>query len=277
MIKLIDIDKLFDDYISDYVYKNIGKVKPEEIENQMPVLYEKFGRESLKELDGKTPKTYYESYSAKELLNCLKEHLIKGVSVSDFLCEAIINNGDSPKEICGQLLNDNNEQYVLYLMNILCDINAKPPLNRYVEFLLLDYPESISELASESLRDFATEVKDILLESYPEQDKSTKEKIADILSCSEKDERVFNLLIEAFKEREDNIPLYCAYLSKYGDERALPFLLQTIERQDISYADFEELRFAIESLGGEYTKQRDFSKDKTFSKIKGAKRTRHLN
>ena len=115
MIKLIDIDKLFDDYISDYVYKNIGKVKPEEIENQMPVLYEKFGGECLKELDGKTPKTYYQSYSANELLACLKEHLIKDVSVSDFLCEAIINNGDSPKEICAELLNENDEQYVVVL------------------------------------------------------------------------------------------------------------------------------------------------------------------
>ena len=38
-MKIIDIDKLFDDYISQYVYENIGKVKPEEIEDKMPVLY----------------------------------------------------------------------------------------------------------------------------------------------------------------------------------------------------------------------------------------------
>ena len=38
MIKVIDVDKLFDEYISDYVYKNIGKVKPEEIENKIPML-----------------------------------------------------------------------------------------------------------------------------------------------------------------------------------------------------------------------------------------------
>ena len=35
MVKLIDVDKLFDEYISGYVYKNIGKVKPEEIENKI--------------------------------------------------------------------------------------------------------------------------------------------------------------------------------------------------------------------------------------------------
>ena len=42
MIKILDMDSIFDKYISDYVYKNIGKVKPEEIENNIPLLYEKW-------------------------------------------------------------------------------------------------------------------------------------------------------------------------------------------------------------------------------------------
>jgi hypothetical protein len=49
----------------------------------------------------------------------------------------------------------------------------------------------------------------------------------------------------------------------------LPYLLEAIENPKISYPDFEELRFAIESLGGEYTKQRDFSSDKYYKKLKG--------
>ena len=43
--------------------------------------------------------------------------------------------------------------------------------------------------------------------------------------------------------------------------------------EDITYAEFEELRFAIETLGGEYDKKRDFSSDKTAKKIKGGKNT----
>ena len=35
MIKIVDLGKAFDKYISGYVYKNIGKVKPEEIENKI--------------------------------------------------------------------------------------------------------------------------------------------------------------------------------------------------------------------------------------------------
>ena len=65
------------------------------------------------------------------------------------------------------------------------------------------------------------------------------------------------------------LSLYAGFVSRYGDERALPFLLEAIERDKISYADFEELRFAIESLGGEYNKERDFSSDKSYKAIKG--------
>ena len=74
-----------------------------------------------------------------------------------------------------------------------------------------------------------------------------------------------------FAKNTDNIPLYASYLAKYGDERALPFLMTAIEGEKISYADFEELRFAIEALGGKYDKERDFSQDKTYKKIKGGK------
>jgi hypothetical protein len=46
-------------------------------------------------------------------------------------------------------------------------------------------------------------------------------------------------------------------------------LYKEIEREKISYADFEELRFAIEALGGSYDKVRNFKSDKTYKKIKG--------
>ena len=92
-----------------------------------------------------------------------------------------------------------------------------------------------------------------------------------ILSNCKDDDRVFDILVAEFAKNQKEIPLYAGYLAKYGDKRALPFLLASIEKEKISYADFEELRFAIEALGGEYTKERDFSADKTYKKIKSAK------
>ncbi len=272
MIKVIDVDGLFDSFISDFVYKNIGKVKPEEIENKIPELYIEFGKTPLKELDGKTPETYYKEGDVNELLNVLKSHIDKGVSVSDFLCEAL-RDLDSEKQIATELKNDNGE-YTLYLMNILSDKNSSISADRFLEFILWDYSIPIRELATELLSQYPQKVLEKILAQFKETTEDKKACLTEILSHAQKDDRVFNVLIEEFVKNQDKIPEYASYLSKYGDERALPFLMTAIESEKIDYSDFEELRFAIESLGGTYEKERDFSKDKLKNKIKQTKNTK---
>lgn len=277
MIKVIDIDELFDKYISDFVYGNIGKIKPEEIENEIPKLYEKFGDETLKELGGKTPNTYYKESSGEELLECLKKHLETSVSVSDFLCEAITSDMKNEGALVSALKEDESEEFTLYLMNMLGDMGSKKAKDRYLEFVLWDFSEGIRELATELLTGMAEEVKEDVLSHYVDADEKKKENLTEILSNCKNDDRVFNILVEQFAKHSENMPLYANYLAKYGDERALPFLLTAIEDEKIKYADFEELRFAIEALGGTYDKQRDFSSDKTFKKIRGVKNTKIIN
>lgn len=268
MIKVIDVDQLFDKYISDYVYSNIGKVNPEEIENKIAQLYVEFGKTALKELNGKTPEQFYEGYSGKELLNCLREHLASGVAVSDFLCEAITKNPDHEDALVEALSQEQSEEFILYVMNMLGERASKKPAKRYLEFILWDFSESVRELATELLKDMADTVKEDILREFAEADQPKKACLTEVLSCCEKDDRVFDILVAEFAKNQKNIPIYAGYLAKYGDDRALPFLLASIEREKISYADFEELRFAIEALGGEYNKERDFSLDKSYKKIK---------
>ena len=130
MLKIIDIDELFDKYISDYVYANIGKVKPEEIENQIPVLYEKFGDEKLEALDGKTPNEYYKEYPAEQLVESLKFYLESGVPVSDFLCEAITSKPESEDCIVKALSNSEEEEFIIYLLNMLEDMGSTKAKSR---------------------------------------------------------------------------------------------------------------------------------------------------
>ena len=275
MIKTIDIDKLFDKYIEGFVYANIGKIKPEEIEDKIPVLYEEFGNASIKELDGKTPNTFYKEFSAKELLNCLKEHLEKGVLVSDFLCEAITSAENAGEELLNALscdYSDNGEEFTAYLMNMISDTETQVPVSRYLEFITGDYPENIGELATEFLCKTAENVKESVLNAYESSSGKGRERIVEILSNIKNDERVFEILVCEFINRKENIPLYSSYLVKYGDPRAIEKLNEVIESDKIKYSDFEELRFAIEALGGEYNKTRDFSSDSTYKKICGVKR-----
>ena len=268
MVKIVDIDALFDKYISDYVYKNIGKVKPEEIENNIPKLYEKFGKEKLGELDGLTPETFYIEYSANELLDCLKEHIEKGVAVSDFLCEALMTKKDSEKDFLLALDSAKNDEYIVYIMNILSSMDIIPA-SRYFEYIILNYPEDISELATELLSKRADHVKDLILSQFADLDDIKKERFCEVLSYASKDDRVFDLLVLEFVKNKKKAYIYAGYLARYGDERALPFLLTAIEEPKITYSDFEEIRFAIEALGGEYKKKRDFTKDLSYKKIKG--------
>ncbi len=268
MIKIIDIDSIFDKYISDFVYKNIGKIEPDEIENKIPELYEKFGKEKLEELDGKSPEEFYKGYSSEQLVECLKTHIEKGVEVSDFLYETITENKDNEQGLVNALDAD-GEEFLLYVMNMLCDMESEKCVKRFLEMVLWDYSSPIKELATEFLKERADLVKEEIISQFRDVNDDTKEFLTEILSGCKNDDRVFDILIEQFAKNEDKIPIYASYLAKYGDDRALPFLLAEIEKEKISYADFEELRFAIEALGGEYDKVRDFKNDKSYKKIKG--------
>jgi hypothetical protein len=61
-----------------------------------------------------------------------------------------------------------------------------------------------------------------------------------------------------------------SYLAAYGDERALPLLLERIEDRSLGFVDFQELKYAIEALGGEYDEPRDFSEDKDYLAVEVA-------
>ena len=192
MIKIIDIDELFDKHISDFVYQNIGKVKPEEIENQIPKLYEEFGDKSLVELDGKTPNNYYLQFEITDLLECLKSHINQGISVSDFLCEAIIKNQENELALVNAL-DDKDEEFTLYIMNMLVDIGSEKCANKFLEFILWDYSTPIKELATEHLKGMSNKVKTQILAQFNDLDESVKEYLCEILSTCEKARNISNV------------------------------------------------------------------------------------
>ena len=65
----------------------------------------------------------------------------------------------------------------------------------------------------------------------------------------------------------ENVPMMAGYLASYGDERALSYLLDKISEDGITYDEFQELKYAIEALGGECDGERDFSQDKVYQLV----------
>ena len=260
-MKLYDFDGMFDKRLSEYISKNVGKYKEEEWEDMIPEMYAKFGNTVLKSL-GTSPNGYYAAMSPEELVKCLRAHVKNGVPVSEFLCKAIEARPGCESMLL-PLLENGEEGLKQYVVNILGSSPAAIPV--YMRMIEREEDEDFKNQCVDFIKENADLVKEQALENY--KNGVEKPLMLEILSkVKERDGRVYDILLAEFLSGED-VPMHAGYLASYGDERALPYLLEKIDEEGISYIEYQELKYAIEALGGEYTKQRDFSGDEYYDLI----------
>ena len=260
MKKLIDFDGLFDEKLAEYIQSNPEKYTEKQWENVIPKLYKQFGDIYVAKA-GATPKQYYAAMSDDELCETLERHYDEDVPVSDFLCREIESRGCSDALI---RLFDRREEEILTLAVNLAGSNEKA-FPAYFRLLTSEASDDIKEAVCEQLKGGADAAKEQALALFEQGQE--QEMMLEILSrCKQRDDRVYDLLLTAFRTG-DEVPMHASYLAAYGDERALPVLLEYIDRDDINFLEFREVKYAIEALGGEYTKPRDFSHDPYYQEI----------
>ncbi|MBQ9714412.1 MAG: hypothetical protein IJV83_03715 [Clostridia bacterium] len=263
-MKLIDFDGLFDEKLAQYMSENKEKHTEKQWEDVIPKLYKKFGDTHIAKI-GCTPKEYYARMSDQALVEILSQHLQQDVPVPEFLCAEIESRGEV--ETLLPLLESNETQTVAYAVNLIGD-DARA-FDGYFSILAENrLDEDIRSDLADILRLHADEVKEKALQIYYEG--KAKTYMLEILSrVCEKTDEVYALLLKEFYAAEDS-SLYAGYLAAYGDERALPILLRRIEDRSIGFVEFQELKYAVEALGGEYNEPRDFSNDKDYLAIEVA-------
>lgn len=261
MKKLIDFDELFDRKLAQYMEEHAGEYSEKQWEDLIPRLYRNFGDTLIKSV-GTTPKGYYEEMTDEELVEALKAHHKEGVSVSDFLCRELESRG-CPDALLALMQEAEGE---LLTLTINLAGSSKKALPVYLDILLKTEDEELKDTVTEYLKGNADAVKERVLALYREG--VEREYMLEILSrCKQKDDEVFEILLNEFRTAPDDIPMHASYLASYGDERALPVLLDYIDRDETNYLEYQELKYAIEALGGEYNKVRDFSADPYFQEI----------
>lgn len=261
-MKLYDFDGMFDEKLSEYISKNAGKYREDEWEDIIPKLYQKFGDTKIKSL-GKTPREFYAEMTDSDIIRCLKAHLRESVPVSEFLCNEIearnlvesllpmLDNWNSECEYAMSIIGSDDRAIKKYL-NILVSTDDTDLKNRCVDLI----KEKADLVVNEALEFYGKGVE--------------REYMCEILSRSViRDDRIFEILIKEFRGDAENISMHASYIAAYGDERALPYLLDKIDEEGIPYTEYRELKFAIEALGGEYEKERDFSSDPYYQLISG--------
>ena len=261
MKKLIDFDELFDRKLAQYMEEHAGEYTEKQWEDLIPRLYRNFGDTLIKSV-GTTPKGYYAEMTDEELVDTLKSHHKEGVSVSDFLCRELESRG-CPDALLVLMQEAEGE---LLTLTINLAGSSKKALPVYLDILLKTEDEELKDTVTEYLKGNADAVKERVLALYREG--VEREYMLEILSrCKQKDDEVFEILLNEFRTAPDDIPMHASYLASYGDERALPVLLDYIDRDETNYLEYQELKYAIEALGGEYNKVRDFSADPYFQEI----------
>ena len=263
-MKWIDFDGLFDEKLAQYMSENKNKHTEKQWEDVIPKLYKKFGDTYIAKI-GCTPKEYYARMTSEELVATLKGHLEEDVPVPEFLCAEIENRNDA--EALLGLLDTEDAQTASYAINLIGD-DARA-FTIYFNILTENrFDEEIRSDICDILRLHADEMKAQALASYKAG--VATEYMLEILSrIKTRDEEVYQLLIKAFWNADDGA-VVASYLAAYGDERALSDLLRRIEDRSIGFVEFQELKYAIEALGGEYNEPRDFSADKDYIAVEEA-------
>lgn len=260
MKKLIDFDGLFDEKLAEYIRDNPTKYTEKQWENVIPKLYRQFGDTYVAKA-GATPRQYYSSMTDEELCDALARHVSEGVPVSDFLCREIERRGCTDALV--RLLSLREEEILTLAVNLAGSSEKAYPA--YFDLLISEVSADIKEAVCEQLKGGADAAKERAIACY--EAGQEREIMLEILSrCKQRDDRVFDILMNAFRTG-DEVPMHASYLAAYGDERALPVLLDHIDRDDINFLEFRELKYAIEALGGEYTKPRDFTNDPYYQEI----------
>lgn len=257
-MKLIDFDGLFDEKLTQFMEENKNKYTEKQWEDIIPKLYKKFGDTYVAKVKC-TPKEYYAKATDSELVEMLSAHLREDVPVPEFLCAEIEARGE--KTLLLPLLLGEEEILAMYAFNLLGD----EPQAYEAYFAVLTenkFSEDIRSDITEIFKLHADEWKERVFETY--QKGIAKEYMLEILSrVTAREERIYEVLMNAFLSGK-NTPMHASFLASYGDERALPVLLKHIESPLIGFVEFQELKYAIEALGGEYDEPRDFSGDKDY-------------
>ena len=264
-MELIDFDGLFDEKLAIYMEEKKGKYTEKQWEDVIPKLYKKFGDTYVAKV-GCTPKEYYARMSDSELVQTLSGHLAKDVPVPEFLCAEI--EGRDNVEMLFPLLESVDTATQSYAVNMILD--DKRAYGAYFSLLCNeDASEDVRDDIADIFKRNADEVRDNALKAY--KDGVAKEYMLEILSrVTAHTDEIFDILMEEFKNAGERTPMRASYLAAYGDARALPVLMERIEDRTIGFVEFQELKYAIEALGGEYNEPRDFSGDKDYLAIEDA-------
>ncbi len=268
-MKLIDFDKRFSDYTSQWMKEHKDEYKNfDAMEQDMPNVYMKFLNTPAKWLEGVTPGAYFTQFEdCKELVDWMTAYTEKGVPVPDQLLDRIVEVGiPCEKRLVLLLKNQEAPQEArMTAIGLLREMESVAPRALYIEWTKnRKEKDELCDNALESLHQMGKAVVNQLTEVIGNATPAGQEAFLDVLSNYPGNEKVFNIALALFGANVKKRAVLAGYLGKLGDERALPALVAASQEEKLPYLDFIEIRNAIEMLGGD-APEREYDDDAGYS------------
>ena len=261
MKQLIDFDRQFNEYMDNWAEELLkqGK-KPEEIEELIPQTYADWMKKAS---------AYFAQVEDGELIAMLGAYLDEEISVHDALSERVVSLPGSEQALYAMFQQeDRSDSDRIFLMNLLSDMDSLLPVQNYIRLICKNENPELADAAAEALKYMGTEASAAVLEAYEEeQEPEAKERLMYVLVyCEPVPENLAEKLILLMKQSK-NKALIAGFMAAYGDDRCLEALHQAENARDISYIDYVEICDAIEALGGETARDREFDGDEYYEMI----------
>ena len=254
-MRCINFDEHFADFVSAWMELHQGKYRTyDEMEDDMPNIYNAFLNQPAKWLDGLTPGAYFTQFEdPKDLVDWMNQYCQRNIPVPDLLLEQIQNVGKPCERRLLNLLREPNslQEAKMTAIGLLRAMGSDLPKMLYIQWQLKRKPEDeLADNALDSLAEMGKSALQPMLEALPKANAAGQEALLDVLVNYPGNEQVYKLAMRLFRENPKRRALFAGYLGKLGDERALPELKAAAEDESTNYLDYIELRCAIEELGG---------------------------
>ncbi len=264
----IDFDKLFENYADKYYNEHEDEYdSPDDFARDLDKVYHKWATSSQTALGGISPSEFFNRIPTDELIDILKGACVGDNNPSSLLFDRIATEPSLTGELIELALSATDEKLLLVLLSLINELGGAD-CDFYLDMIERDIDADVKEECIEALCDMAEEVKDRLLERAENTDDVGKIElyVEPLTFCAAGDDRILGLLRKLLAY-DPNVAYIAALMGRYGDERACSDLYPLLDTCD--YAEFLEIRNAIEELGGTVDKHyRDFSSDPLYAAIK---------
>ena len=212
-------------------------------------------------LAGEKPGVYFDQWDdPKFLVNWMEDYFKQRIPVPDILLNRISALGlKSENALMNVLLKPRAPREArMCAMTLLREIDSLLPMDLYIQMQAdREDDDEMADKAVEGLATMGSRAWEKMRAAFEAANDHGREALLSLMCDYPPDDGLFLMAMELFKRHPEKAAVLADYISRMGDERALPALQAMAASSETGYLDYIELRSAIEKLGGD-APERDF-------------------